>query len=58
MTIRDFVLSQQPQSITDWELLIKKNGYDFYREGILLCAEYYNFIIINHDADFTNNINQ
>lgn len=57
MTIKDFVLNQKPQSITNWEMLIEENGFAVHREVILNCAEYYNLITINHEAQFTSSIN-
>lgn len=57
MTISEFVLNQNPQSINDWIKLIKECKLSNYEDAILKCADYYGKIIINHSACFTSAIN-
>jgi hypothetical protein len=54
MTIKDLVLAQKPQGINEWLVFIKLNKLEQYEAIILDCAEYFNMIVINHDATFEN----
>lgn len=57
MTIKEFVMKQKPMGINEWLQLISNKGLTKFESNILNCAEHFNLITINHNAEFINAIN-
>lgn len=57
MTVKEFVLNQKPMGINGWLNLIESSGLAEYENAIISCAEYFDLIVINHDANFIDCIN-
>lgn len=57
MTVKEFVLNQKPMSINGWLNLIEASGLAEHEKLIISCAEYFDLIVINHDANFIDCIN-
>jgi len=56
MTIRDFVISQPKQGINEWLKVIEENNFKTHEKIILDCAEHFNKIEINHNANFIDTL--
>lgn len=52
MTIKDFVLNQKTAGINDWLELIQANNLAKHEREILECADFFDKIAINHNANF------
>lgn len=48
MTIQEYVANSKKQSINDWLLQIKTDGYDAHRNIILDCAEFHDKITVSN----------
>lgn len=57
MKLGEFVLNQEPMDINGWLNLIESSGLAEYENAIILCAEYFDLIVINHNANFIDYIN-
>jgi hypothetical protein len=56
MTIREFVLAQKPMGINEWLNLIDENGFQEHQTIIIMCAESYDLITVNHSARFDSSL--
>jgi hypothetical protein len=57
MTVKEFVLNQKPMGINGWLNLIEASGLVEHEKLIISCAEYFDLIVLNHDANFIDCIN-
>jgi|694.fasta_scaffold50647_4 hypothetical protein len=52
MTIREFVIAQEPMGINEWLNLIHSNGFGEQETLIIMCAEEYDLITVDYTARF------
>lgn len=57
MTVKEFVLNQKPMGINGWLNLIKSSGLLEHEKLIISCAEHFDLIVLNHEANFIDCIN-
>ena len=58
MTVKEFVLNQKPMGINDWLNLIVSSGLVGHENLIIACADHFDLIVINDNANFIDCINK